>query len=79
MSNPAPELAVIAPCLNEQEVIDEFIRRVTVACAGTGKLWEVILFDDGSRDGTWSKIRNHGVGLRDEYSGRAHRLLLFGS
>jgi len=59
MSNPAPELTVIAPCLNEQEVIDEFIRRVTDACAATGRSWEIILVDDGSRDGTWSKIRDH--------------------
>lgn len=51
------EISVVAPCLNEQEVIGEFVQRVTRACEATGKTFEIIIVDDGSTDATWSGLQ----------------------
>jgi polyisoprenyl-phosphate glycosyltransferase len=54
---PAPatrvELSVVAPCFNEELTLDELYRRVTEACRRAGKTYEIVLVNDGSRDGTW--------------------------
>jgi polyisoprenyl-phosphate glycosyltransferase len=50
------ELSVVVPCFNEIETVAELAQRVTaVACSVFGD-YELILVDDGSRDGTWEKI-----------------------
>jgi polyisoprenyl-phosphate glycosyltransferase len=51
-----PELSVVVPCFNEVETIDELVRRVMAAADSTFDDYELILVDDGSRDGTWEKI-----------------------
>jgi dolichol-phosphate mannosyltransferase len=56
---PKVEISVVAPCLNEQEVVGDFLRRVTGACETTNKSFEIILVDDGSTDLTWSKLEQH--------------------
>lgn len=56
-----PEISVVAPCLNEEEVVCEFLKRVTGACEATGKSFEIIIVDDGSTDGTWIKLRKHSI------------------
>jgi dolichol-phosphate mannosyltransferase len=66
-----PQLSVVAPCLNEQEVIDEFLRRATAACEATGQTFEIIMVDDGSTDATWSKLHE-----RSRADGRVHALRL---
>jgi dolichol-phosphate mannosyltransferase len=43
-------LSVVAPVYNEQELVEEFYARVTKALAGFD--FELVLVDDGSRDGT---------------------------
>jgi dolichol-phosphate mannosyltransferase len=48
-----PALSVVAPCFNEQEVLPEFLRRVHTVLDGIGATSEIVLVDDGSRDGTW--------------------------
>jgi dolichol-phosphate mannosyltransferase len=45
-------LSVVAPCYNEQESIGDFVRRVKAACTGLARSLEIILVNDGSRDGT---------------------------
>jgi dolichol-phosphate mannosyltransferase len=52
-AGPAPQLSVVIPCFNEQEVIRETYRRVKVTCERTGLSHEIVLVNDGSRDGTW--------------------------
>ena len=54
--NPAnrPALSVVAPCYDEQEVLPEFVRRVGAVLDGIGGTSEIVLVDDGSRDGTWN-------------------------
>jgi dolichol-phosphate mannosyltransferase len=48
-----PALSVVAPCFNEQEVLPEFLRRIHAVLDGIGVTSEIVLVDDGSRDGTW--------------------------
>lgn len=50
-------LSIIVPCYNEERVIDELCLRAKAACASVGEAnYEIILINDGSRDGTWDKI-----------------------
>lgn len=52
-----PQVSVVVPCFNEEETIAEFCRRMTAACeAAAGGDFEIVLVDDGSRDGTWPAI-----------------------
>jgi dolichol-phosphate mannosyltransferase len=53
-----PAISIVAPCFNEEGVLPEFLRRVGVVLgglesAGSGPS-EIVLVDDGSRDGTWA-------------------------
>jgi len=48
-----PALSVVAPCFNEEGVLPEFLQRIGVVLDGLGGTAEIVLVDDGSRDGTW--------------------------
>lgn len=48
----SPELSVVIPVYNEQETLPELIDRCLAACRKTGRSFELILVDDGSRDGS---------------------------
>lgn len=55
---PRPAISVVAPCFNEQQGLAEFVRRAHAACriAADGRdsaSFEIVLVNDGSRDGTW--------------------------
>ena len=51
------KVSIVAPCYNEEEVIEEFSRRALAAARKVADgSFEVVLVDDGSRDATWSKI-----------------------
>jgi glycosyltransferase involved in cell wall biosynthesis len=52
----ATEISVVIPCYNEEEVLPELYRRVTAVCAAVGRPYELILVNDGSRDGTWPAL-----------------------
>ena len=53
----SPAVSVVAPCFNEEEVIPQFIERMSEACrCAVGDEYEVILINDGSHDSTWSLI-----------------------
>lgn len=47
-----PYLSVVAPVFNEQEVLPEFHRRLSVVLDGLSGAAEVVYVNDGSRDGT---------------------------
>ncbi|MBS0538517.1 MAG: glycosyltransferase family 2 protein [Proteobacteria bacterium] len=51
-----PALSVVAPCFDEEGVLPEFIRRVAAVLDGIGGTAEIVLVDDGSRDGTWNTM-----------------------
>lgn len=48
--------SVVAPIYNEIEIVDEFCKRVTEVMDSTGEGWELVLVDDGSRDGSTERI-----------------------
>jgi len=50
------DLSIVSPCLNEEEIVPEFISRVKSVADRITPNWEVILVDDGSKDGTWTAI-----------------------
>ena len=50
-------LSVTIPCYNEEAGLSELHRRLTATCQQiVGDDYEVILVNDGSRDGTWAAI-----------------------
>ena len=51
-------MSVVAPCYNEAAGLGELHARVTTVCRGLfGEDFELILVNDGSKDGTWAGIR----------------------
>jgi dolichol-phosphate mannosyltransferase len=50
--NENPEVSLVIPAFNEQEVIPELLRRVEAAMRATGQTFEVVIVDDGSTDST---------------------------
>lgn len=47
-----PTISIIAPVYNEEPVLSELHRRVSAVMDGVGEPWELVLVDDGSRDGS---------------------------
>lgn len=52
-----PLLSIVAPCYNEEAVLPEFYQRVTAVCRDLDLPYELVLVNDGSRDGTWEQMR----------------------
>jgi dolichol-phosphate mannosyltransferase len=52
----APEISVVLPCFNELENLPELRRRVVAALEATGRTFEVLFVDDGSRDGSFETM-----------------------
>jgi dolichol-phosphate mannosyltransferase len=53
-----PAFSVVAPCYNEEETLPVFVARMVAACqAVAGESFELLLVNDGSRDGTWAQIQ----------------------
>ncbi len=52
-------LSVVIPCYNEEACLGELHRRVTRAAeAVAGERYEIVLVNDGSRDGTWEMMQD---------------------
>src|SRR5438445_5333728 len=47
-----PEISVIVPCFNEQEVLPETCLRLTSSLEQIGRPYEILFVDDGSQDDT---------------------------
>src|SRR5512137_1841603 len=47
---PKPYVSVVIPVYNEQDNLNALFTRLTAAMDRTGKLWEVLFTNDGSRD-----------------------------
>jgi glycosyltransferase involved in cell wall biosynthesis len=52
-----PFFSVVLPVFNEEGVLDQLHRRLTAALEGTGRTHEIIYVDDGSRDGSFAKLK----------------------
>ena len=51
------ELSVVVPVFNEEESVPELYRRLTEVLAGVVGSYEIVLVDDGSRDRSWTLIK----------------------
>jgi glycosyltransferase involved in cell wall biosynthesis len=57
MRSDKPELSVVVPLHNEEGVVHELFERLVVVLEATGRTFEVVFVDDGSRDTTLELIR----------------------
>ena len=65
----ATEVSIFIPCLNEEEHIVGAMETVVAACRAAGCSFEILVFDDGSTDGTAAAVQayqaaNPGVPVR---------------
>lgn len=57
-------LSIVVPCFNEQECLAKLHERLTkVALATAGEDYELVLINDGSKDGSWDMMRE--IAARD--------------
>ena len=49
------DISVIVPVFNEVENVERLCAKLHASLARLGRTYELILVDDGSRDGTWEK------------------------
>jgi glycosyltransferase involved in cell wall biosynthesis len=54
-----PTISIIAPIYNEIGNIEKLYQRVSQTMDASGESWELILVDDGSRDGSTEMIREY--------------------
>lgn len=54
----APVFSVVAPVFDEAETLPYFYQRITAVMEGLGEPYEVILVNDGSRDGSFGLMRD---------------------
>ena len=52
-------ITIVGPCYNEDQNIDEYIKRVVKTAEELKLDYKIILVDDGSEDNTWIKISEH--------------------
>ena len=50
-------ISVVIPIFNEEETLPELLRRTTTALDATGRPWELLFVDDGSRDRSADLLR----------------------
>lgn len=54
------KIAVIMPCYNEEEVLEETFRRLIATMEENFDEYEILCINDGSRDKTWQIISEYG-------------------
>ncbi len=55
--NHAPDISIVIPMYNEEQVVDELYTRLTNALKAIGRAYEIIFVEDGSKDQTLSKLK----------------------
>lgn len=61
----SPDISVVIPIYNEEPNIEALHRELTAALAPWGRSYEIILVDDGSKDGSFEQLA--AVHARDEH------------
>src|SRR5512139_1126213 len=56
------KISFVVPVFNEEENIPLLVREIGATAAGLGHPYEILLVDDGSRDGTLSAIKELAAG-----------------
>ena len=56
-----PALSVVVPAFNEEDRLGPTLDRISAYCAAAHPSFEVIVADDGSRDGTVARAEARGV------------------
>lgn len=62
MSTQVPEVSVVVPMYDEEQVLALFFERLRPALDGLGTTYEVVCIDDGSRDRTAALVLEHRDG-----------------
>jgi undecaprenyl-phosphate 4-deoxy-4-formamido-L-arabinose transferase len=63
----APDISVVIPVYDEEQTVEEVVRRAVAALEALGRPYELIVVDDGSRDRTWeivARLHREGLPLR---------------
>lgn len=55
--DPAPEISVLVPVLNEAGTVEELAVRIGAVIGGLGRSYEIVFIDDGSTDATPERVR----------------------
>ena len=53
-----PTISIIAPCYNEEETIEPFLRRIEEILTQIDEPYEIVLINDGSKDNTLNVLLN---------------------
>ena len=53
-----PTISIIAPCYNEEETIEPFLRRIEEILTQINEPYEIVFINDGSRDNTLNVLLN---------------------
>ena len=53
MEQATPRYSIVVPLLDEEQVLPALVERLTSVLDGLDGPWEIVLVDDGSRDGTY--------------------------
>ena len=58
-----PQLSIVVPCFNEEACLNVLHERLSAsALAAVGDDYEIVLVNDGSRDGSWSLMQRMAAG-----------------
>lgn len=52
-----PEISIVVPVYNEESLLEELISRLKSVCDGLNRSYEILVIDDGSRDGSFEKLK----------------------
>ncbi len=50
------EISIVVPIYNEEECLDALVSKLHDAMAATRRSYEIVLVDDGSKDGSWDRM-----------------------
>jgi len=58
---PQPQLTLVIPAFNEAESLPTLLSEIRTVCDGNGITYEVLVFDDGSTDGTFDRVKEENI------------------